>query len=204
MRVEAGRASFDQLSDDLEASRAAERQSRREALVDTLTGLANRRQIELWLGDALADAEARVGRMALLFLDLDAFKTVNDAQRHAVGDAALCRVAGILRDTVPPGWRVARIAGDEFLALATDLDDGDAATTSVARALLAAIAQPLVLVPGLVMPLSISIGGAVFDRATIDRSEWLRRADRAMYAAKASGDHQFRMYRNQPEAAAAS
>jgi GGDEF domain-containing protein len=54
------------------------------------------------------------------------------------------------------------------------------------------------------MPLSISIGGAVFDRATIDRSEWLRRADSAMYAAKASGDNQFRMYRNQPEAAAAS
>lgn len=194
MKREVDRRTHAQLSRELDVSRAAERRSRREALADPLTGLPNRRQFERWLGEALDAEGVHAGCMALLFLDLDAFKAINDRHGHGVGDAALCRIAGILRASLPDGFRAARLDGDEFVVLATGLDAGGALLEATARTLLAAIAQPQPLAPGLALPLSMSIGGALYDDPALDRGEWLRRADSAMYAAKASGDNRFCLY----------
>ncbi|MGH8078394.1 MAG: sensor domain-containing diguanylate cyclase [Lysobacter sp.] len=193
MRLEADRRVCTRLGRELDITREAAQQSRREARVDPLTGLPNRRQFEHWLDEALADDE-RCDHMGLMFLDLDAFKAVNDSHGHAVGDAALRRVAEILRTTLPTGFRAARLDGDEFVVLATNLDEAEAALTATAHTLLAAVEQPQPLAPDLALPLSVSIGGALCDSDTLDRGEWLRRADNAMYAAKTSGDNQFRLY----------
>lgn len=193
LRQEADRRVCTRLGRELDVSRDAEQKSRREARIDLLTGMPNRRQFEHWLAKALSGSR---NRMALLFLDLDAFKAVNDIHGHAIGDAALCRIAEILKATLPEGFRAARLGGDEFVVLATNLDD-DAVLVATAHSLLAKVERPQVLAPGVTLKLSVSIGGAVRDSDSLPRREWLKRADNAMYAAKASGNNQFRLYEPQ-------
>lgn len=191
LRQEADRRVCTRLGRELDVSRDAEQKSHREARIDLLTGMPNRRQFEHWLATALRSNRSR---MALLFLDLDAFKAVNDIHGHAIGDAALCRIAEILKTTLPQGFRAARLGGDEFVVLATDLDEDDSVLEATARELLAKVERPQLLAPGVTLRLSISIGGAVRDGSGLARAEWLKRADSAMYAAKASGANQFHLY----------
>lgn len=192
MRLEADRRVCTRLGRELDVSRVAERKAHREARVDPLTGLPNRRQFEYWLDAALRE-ETGIAT-GLLFIDVNGFKAVNDIHGHAIGDAALCRIAEILQATLPEGFRAARLDGDEFVVLAGPLDPAEAVLAATARQLLAQIEQPQLLAPGVTLPLSISIGGAVRQGDPLDRGEWLRRADCAMYAAKTSGDNQFRLY----------
>lgn len=192
MRLEADRRVCTRLGRELDVSRVAERKAHREARVDPLTGLPNRRQFEHWLDDILLEENGR--DTGLLFIDVNGFKAVNDTHGHAIGDAALCRIAEILQATPSDDFRAARLDGDEFVVLASGPDDAEALLAATARQLLAEIERPQRLALGVTLPLSISIGGAVRRGDAIDRGEWLRRADCAMYAAKASGDNQFRLY----------
>jgi diguanylate cyclase (GGDEF)-like protein len=149
----------------------------RAASSDPLTGLANRAAIDARLADATA-------RDALLFLDLDGFKEVNDELGHAAGDSVLLAVASRLRGCVAETDLVGRFGGDEFVVLLSGVHD-EAQATAVAERLLAALREPIA-VHGRSVDVGASIGIALPGRAA-DSEQLLRRADRALYAAKAAG-----------------
>jgi diguanylate cyclase (GGDEF)-like protein len=157
-----------------------------DALHDVLTGLPNR----LLLADHLAQAIHRRQRhagyqYALLFLDLDGFKDVNDAQGHLTGDQALVEIAGRLRAAVREIDTVARLGGDEFVILVEDAG-GQEEAGQVAARIQAVLAEP-VQVGNQRVFLSASIGVVAGDQAYQQPDDVLRDADLAMYAAKAQG-----------------
>ena len=178
------------LHDVSERNRLA-RQLRERAETDSLTGLANRALIERRLRDG---ATARAG--ALLFLDLDDFKVVNDTRGHEVGDLLLTAAAERLRETVGTTGLVARIGGDEFAVLLGVDDDAPAeAAERLARALCDAFAAPIV-VAGRGHAVGLSVGVAVGGRgdgADVGR-DLLRDADIAMYRAKQRRGRTFEVF----------
>jgi diguanylate cyclase (GGDEF)-like protein len=154
--------------------------TRVEAHTDELTGLANRRGLYDAVDRALADDR----RLALLLIDLDRFKEINDTLGHNIGDYLLQQVGERLRLALPEWALLARIGGDEFVALLDGADDESA--LGVARALRDAFDEPFPL-DGLTIPVSSSIGiGLAPDHAST-RAEMLRCADVAMYRAKSRG-----------------
>ena len=170
---------------DVTSRKALEDELRHQAFHDALTGLANRALFEDHLVQALARARRHREPVAVLFLDLDDFKTINDSLGHQAGDellrAVAIRIAGVVRahDTA------ARLGGDEFAVLAeTGGDDDDGARTIAAR-LLEAVADPFA-VAGRELRVSVSIGLAWSD-GSIGVKELMRDADTAMYAAKDGG-----------------
>ncbi|MBK7261500.1 MAG: EAL domain-containing protein [Rubrivivax sp.] len=166
----------------------AERRLRRLAHSDSLTGLANR----FMLRDSVSAALHQGQPLALLMLDLDHFKTVNDSLGHSVGDELLKAVAQRLRHCVRPTDLVARLGGDEFAVFVTA--DGDVQALQVLAArLVEALAQPMAL-RGRSLRVAASVGVADTDNGDIDVDELLARADAALYAAKASGRGRFVVY----------
>jgi diguanylate cyclase (GGDEF)-like protein len=158
-----------------------------QALHDGLTGLPNRALLEDRLGQALAKRRRTRRDVALLFIDLDRFKDVNDTFGHAAGDALLRVAATRLRATVRSADTVARLGGDEFVVLLTDLrDESDA--HSVAAKLLATMREPID-VGAATVTVSASIGVTLATGAD-DIESLLGSADRAMYRAKAAGRDQ--------------
>jgi diguanylate cyclase (GGDEF)-like protein/PAS domain S-box-containing protein len=153
---------------------------------DDLTGLPNRSRMLQLVDEALerAVAPGEAFRTALLFLDLDAFKTVNDSLGHEVGDALLVQAAGRLLDQVRPGDAVGRLGGDQFLVLAQDCDSAEAA--ALAFRLQQSFALPFTA-DDVSVPLSVSIGVAVAHGGTCDAHALLSDADAAVYAAKSAG-----------------
>ncbi|BCB87460.1 putative bifunctional diguanylate cyclase/phosphodiesterase [Phytohabitans suffuscus] len=160
--------------------------------LDPLTGLANRKGLLGEVADQLpAHAErnakgADERHLALLVLDLDRFKHVNDALGHAVGDRLLVEVGGRLTSAVRPGDVVARLGGDEFAILAPQLTSVDEARDLAAR-VVAELAEPVAL-DGLPLDVSGSMGIAVYPAHGEDFATLLRHADVAMYDAKHRGD----------------
>ncbi|RFU20248.1 putative bifunctional diguanylate cyclase/phosphodiesterase [Geodermatophilus marinus] len=148
---------------------------------DDLTGLPNRARLLHVIGAALAD---RHNRPALLFLDLDGFKTVNDSLGHEVGDELLRQVGNRLVEEVRPGDTVGRLGADQFLVLARDCDTAEAAALAVQ--LQQSFSRPFVAA-GLPVPLSASIGVAAATPGVHQAHQLLSDADAAAYAAKASG-----------------
>jgi len=170
---------------DVTALKVKEAYLSHRALHDPLTGLPNR----VLLLDRLEAALARLRRhpsfLAVLYLDLDRFKTVNDNLGHEVGDRLLHVVARRLQDTLRPSDSVARLGGDEFAAILPDLGDAQEAV-QIAERLLAAVSEPVDLGEGdLVATVSIGVAGGGDGGASA--AELLRRADFAMYTAKDRG-----------------
>lgn len=153
---------------------------RRRAQTDPLTGLPNRAVLFDRLGQALAAARRRRAQVAVVFVDLDAFKQVNDSMGHAVGDDVLRTVARRLRDAVREEDTVARLGGDEFVVLVEAVEDEDQLQTLVRR-LHASVEEP-VDVPGGRVRVGLTTGLVVGSGMTAE--EMLRRADQAMYAGK--------------------
>ena len=186
---------------DITDRRELEDQLHHQAFHDPLTGLANR----ALFADRVEHALARSGRtrdsLAVLFLDLDDFKTVNDGIGHDAGDELLVAVAEALRGCLRPMDTAARLGGDEFAVLLEDLPD-EAAARSVADRILAALSRSF-LVRGreVVIGASIGIAGPA-DQETGVR-ELLRNADSAMYAAKRRGKGRHETYAPAMHAAAA-
>jgi diguanylate cyclase (GGDEF)-like protein/PAS domain S-box-containing protein len=161
-----------------------------QALHDSLTGLPNRALLLDRLDQALARA-ARSGRpCALLFLDLDNFKQVNDTFGRAAGDKVLMAVADRLRDAIRPGDSVARLGGDEFVVLAENIEEPSVAVTIAKRAR-ARIAQALTIGPG-TLSVTCSIGIALSDYHSADGL--LQEADLALYRSKESGGDRSEIY----------
>ena len=173
------------------------------AYYDGLTGLPNRRMLSDHLGRVLDAARRRNGMAALLFLDLDRFKRVNDTLGHAIGDELLRAVASRMvscvrqTDRVARGGRtnsptVSRLGGDEFTAILTDLSSASAIEV-VARRILDALRPPFTL-HGHDIVMSASIGIAVFPADGANADALLRSADTAMYHAKEAGGETYRFF----------
>jgi diguanylate cyclase (GGDEF)-like protein/PAS domain S-box-containing protein len=163
-----------------------------DALHDPLTGLANRVLLRDHLERAVARLDRSPGRVALLFVDLDDFKRVNDAFGHAAGDAILRRVAERLEGAVRSEDVVGRQSGDEFAILLGRIED-EAELSDLAERILADLRRPIGLGARSIM-ISGSIGIAVADEAALSAEDLLIRADGAMYAAKAAGKGTYAVY----------
>lgn len=157
----------------------------RNANFDALTGLANRNRFHDQIGHELLRARRSGRPLALMYIDLDGFKAVNDALGHDAGDALLREVAGRLGHCVRASDTLARLGGDEFAAILPEPGSGDA-VERVGRAMLAALARPIELDGGTAR-ISASIGLALFPEDGEDAAHLLCRADRAMYEAKRRG-----------------
>ena len=152
---------------------------------DSLTGLANRRRFEDLLHEAIGTAGRTGERLAVIFLDLDGFKAVNDTRGHAAGDQVLCQVAARLQLVVRRPDTVSRLGGDEFAVLLRDVP-GCSAVLDLGGRLLAAICAPIELAEG-PAALGASIGVSLFPDHGPDGATLLRCADEAMYAVKSRG-----------------
>jgi len=167
-----------------------------QALHDALTGLPNRALFGDRLGHAVQRAERAGTEVAVLFLDLDRFKTVNDSLGHAAGDELLCAVAERIGVCMRSADTAARLGGDEFAVLLEDLTSSSEAVR-VAQRIIDALREPIV-VAGREVFASASVGVATGDR---DADDLLRQADVAMYRAKAEGKGRFALYEDGMQAA---
>ena len=180
------------IQQDVTARRSIEARLVHQAGHDALTGLPNRTRLRERLKHALARARRSGGRIAVLFVDLDRFKTINDSLGHAVGDALLCEVAQRLKQSVRTGDLVARLGGDEFVVLAEHIGRPDDAAR-VARKLIEVIELPYA-VAGREFVLSASIGIGLYPDDAGDLDTLLRVADTAMYGVKHGGRNGYGYY----------
>jgi diguanylate cyclase (GGDEF)-like protein/PAS domain S-box-containing protein len=181
---------------DVEARKAFEEQLRHQAFHDGLTGLANRALFHDRVEHALSRGTRAGGEVAVLFIDLDGFKAVNDVHGHAEGDRLLQEVARRLDLTLRSADTAARLGGDEFAVL---LEGGAGATTAAAR-ILDVLAQPIEL-PGGAVTVSASIGLAVARAGDGGVEGLLRQADLAMYEAKRRGKGRVELFEPRLESA---
>lgn len=176
-------------------SQIKEQQQQLEHLAhfDALTGLPNRTLLADRLQQAMRHAERRHTHVAVIYLDIDGFKAINDAYGHAIGDKLLVAQAGRLNQGLREGDTLARLGGDEFVVVLPDLADCDIAVPIIQRLLLAA-AESLPI-EGLLLRASASIGVSFYPQAEgVDADQLLRQADQAMYCAKQSGKNRFHLF----------
>lgn len=178
---------------DVSDSRAMARKMAHLAQHDFLTDLPNRLLLTERLAQAIGLARRRRKQVALLFLDLDFFKHINDSLGHAVGDQLLQAVAERLRAQVRTTDTVCRQGGDEFVILLADIDQPQAAS-QVADKLLLAFAESLA-VAGHALHIGLSIGISIFPDDGEDVDALMRNADTAMYHAKANGRSNYQFFR---------
>mgnify|MGYP001256739730 CR=1 FL=1 len=176
---------------DLSERKVAEQRIVELAYYDPLTGLPNRRLIEDRFTQALAAAERDGEELALVFIDLDHFKRVNDSLGHSVGDALLCSVAERLSTVVRKVDSMARLGGDEFILVMPGLNA--AAAADVARRLVDVCAQPF-RVGSHDLAVTPSLGIALYPADGKDFETLLKNADTAMYQAKQAGRNAFQFY----------
>jgi diguanylate cyclase (GGDEF)-like protein len=172
--------------DDVTTRVERDRRTRHEADHDPLTGLANRRALERVLGAALPRTAAHGRSVAVLMLDLDGFKAVNDRHGHAAGDEALREVARRLRRCVRERDLVARLGGDEFVVVLTDLGGESSAAHDTTERVRASLEEPIAVARGVSVGLRAAIGVAVSPADGETVADLLAVADRGMYAAKPS------------------
>jgi len=168
------------------------------ALHDALTGLPNRVHGQDRLQQAVAQAARRQGHLAVLNLDLDKFKLVNDTHGHPVGDQLLEAVAGRLRDCLREEDMICRLSGDEFMVVLPDLQGPNQASNTCER-ILNQLGRPFDI-EGVQLGTSFSIGVALYPQDGSDKQTLLRNADMALYEAKRAGRNAWRFYEPQMNA----
>ena len=186
-------------SRDIGDRKALEDQLRYQAFHDGLTGLANRALFADRVGHAVARREGPGRMLAVMFVDLDDFKTVNDSLGHAVGDELLVHVAGRIRECLRPEDTAARLGGDEFAVLIEDLAD-DAEASDIAGRLVEVLEQPLHIGQSEVS-VRASIGVVIEMSGVAEADMLLRNADVAMYTAKNRGKGRFEIFQPAMQAA---
>jgi len=182
---------------EIELHRTRE-QGRAEGLVDTLTGLPNRLLFNDRLATILREAVRNGECFAVLFVDLDHFKAVNDTYGHAAGDEVLCLIARRLGSSIRASDTVARYAGDEFTVVLRHIVKNDD-VSRVAEKIVQSMAPPLYLGDGTELQLTASIGISFFPDDASDIETLVKHADEAMYAAKHLGRNNFHVYEVSPE-----
>ncbi len=177
---------------DISDRKAAEEKVRFLAYHDALTGLPNRTSLEDLLADALVKAKARGETVAVLWIDLDNFKIINDSLGHAIGDLLLKEVGQRLQDCLGQPDGVARVGGDEFACVLTD-SRGPSRGKAGANRIRQELKREFVI-QGHLLPISCSIGISLFPDHGTDSVTLLRNADLAMYSAKDSGRNSVRFF----------
>jgi diguanylate cyclase (GGDEF)-like protein len=177
---------------DITVQKLAEAKIEYRATHDSLTGLPNRAMFSALLEQALRSAKRYERKLAILFIDLDGFKLVNDLLGHEAGDSLLKQMAARFRDAVRASDVVVRLGGDEFMVLVQELLDRDG-VSAVAQKVLGAAALP-VQVAEKECQISASIGIAVFPDDGDSGQLLMMNADKAMYAAKRNGRNAFRSF----------
>ncbi|MFZ1724014.1 MAG: EAL domain-containing protein [Dokdonella sp.] len=186
---------------DITERKRNEQELRYLANYDTLTGLPNRTLLSERLGHAVIRARRGGHKVAVLFLDLDRFKHVNDSMGHAAGDRMLKAAGSRLRDNIRDGDTVARIGGDEFTVILEELTDSIEAER-VAQKLISAFEKPLELNDGQDVVISPSIGISLYPDHAQTPTDLLKFADTAMYQAKDRGRKTYMVYTEKMDAAA--
>jgi diguanylate cyclase (GGDEF)-like protein len=162
------------------------------AFFDTLTGLPNRQLFEDRIEKSIAHAKRAQQYLALLYLDLDGFKTINDTLGHGSGDSLLKEIADRLKSGIRAMDTVARLGGDEFVVIVTEVKDTDS-IIRVAERILQKIAAPMIL-KGIEVFVTASIGIVVYPDDATDVEVLVKNADLAMYKAKESGRNNYQFY----------
>lgn len=183
---------FVALVTDISERKNAERRIRDMAYTDSLTGIYNRNYFLQHLEDTIKRSVRHESHFALLFLDLDGFKDINDSLGHDAGDELLVAVADRLKGTLRDDDFIARLGGDEFCILIDEISDEDSAAKAAA-ACLSVLNKPFELVGRTLRPRG-SIGIAVYPDDAGSVQELLKSADSAMYAAKTTGKHRYAFY----------
>ena len=178
----------------IEAAQRQDAEGRIEQLAwyDSLTGLPNRNLLRETMRDLVMTAANRRRRIAVMLIDLDRFKDVNDTLGHLVGDALIKSVAQVLRETVGSAGLVARLGGDEFVVLVNEFAHRQEVALLAAR--LAQALHRTDFVPNVDTQVSASIGVALFPEHGREMSTLLKNADAAMYQAKRDGRNQFSFF----------
>jgi diguanylate cyclase (GGDEF)-like protein/PAS domain S-box-containing protein len=177
---------------DITAQKQAALQIEHMAYHDQLTGLANRRLLHDRMNQAISSAARRQANLAVLFLDLDHFKLVNDSLGHPVGDELLLQVAQRLQACVRTGDTVARVGGDEFVLTLSDIAHADVAAV-LAEKIINALSEPM-QIQGEELRITPSIGISMCPQDGRDTDELLKHADAALYQAKKMGRANYQFY----------
>jgi diguanylate cyclase (GGDEF)-like protein len=178
--------------DSADQKKAAEDRIRFLATHDALTGVPNRAMFSSIIQDTILRAQSSGKQFAVLFIDLDRFKLINDSLGHAAGDQLLVEVAKRVRLSIRTEDVLARLGGDEFMVLIDELTAEDQAP-AIARRILEALNAP-VLLNGHECRISCSIGISIFPEHGLDAEEVVAKADLAMYEAKAEGKNAYRLF----------
>ncbi|HZK85402.1 MAG TPA: diguanylate cyclase [Desulfosporosinus sp.] len=163
-----------------------------QAQHDALTGLPNRLHFQECLKEALARAKCNRGRLAVMFLDLDCFKLINDTMGHNLGDQLLREVGKRIRQTLRGEDTIARQGGDEFLVLLPDIRD-ELEAGSIAERILGVFTHPILL-DGNEVYMSTSIGISLYPNDGIEMEALVKQADTAMYYAKEQGKNNYQFF----------
>jgi diguanylate cyclase (GGDEF)-like protein len=159
---------------------------------DQLTGLPNRLFLTDWLPQAMEESKRRRSPLAVLFLDLDRFKHVNDTHGHETGDKLLQTVAHRVKEAVRTDDVVVRMGGDEFVVILTDIKSTEQVNDTASR-ITASLAEPIVI-DGRPLVTTVSIGVSLYPRDGNDVGALLRHSDTAMYQAKDRGRNNFQVF----------
>ncbi|MBV5299136.1 MAG: PAS domain S-box protein [Rhodoferax sp.] len=197
---------FEGIAKDITADKAQQTQMRQMAFFDALTGLPNRRMLDDRLSQAMAASKRSGLYGALMFLDLDNFKSLNDTHGHEVGDLLLIEVARRLTECLREVDTVARFGGDEFVVMLSEIDADKALSTEqaagVAEKIRASVAEPYLLTVTqrgqesrtVVHHCSVSVGLVLFVNHEASQADIMKWADAAMYQAKEAGRNAIRFY----------
>jgi diguanylate cyclase (GGDEF)-like protein/PAS domain S-box-containing protein len=181
------------LSRDISDQKKAEERASWAANHDALTGLPNRFLFQKTLDEAIACSRIAGGGFAILLLDVDDFKRINDTLGHDAGDALLCTFAERIRGAIRAEDMVARLGGDEFAVMLAGVEEESGVAAAV-DTILSALREPCVH-GGRVLDCQASIGASLFPHQGTDRAELLKNADVALYAAKAAGRANLKLFR---------
>lgn len=194
-RLPDGRRYVVSMAQDISDSKAAQEQIEFLAYHDALTGLPNRLLAQVHLEQAILAADREKNMVALLFVDLDKFKTINDSLGHVIGDGLLKEVAIRLRVCLREMDTLSRQGGDEFLIVLKNIHDSESITV-VTEKILARLSEPFVIDHN-ELAISLSIGIAVYPDDGKDFETLLKKSDTAMYQAKESGRNTYRFHTEQ-------
>lgn len=183
---------FQGIANDITDHKRAQQDAEQQATTDSLTGIGNRLGFDRQLASVFESCRRRTdSHIALMMLDLDHFKELNDTYGHQAGDVALAKVAERLQRLLRSGDYLARLGGDEFAIILEGSTD-DQALETIAEKIIASIGRPLRLPEGASGRLGVSIGIALHDRQNEATADLVKRADAAMYDAKAGGRNTWR------------
>jgi diguanylate cyclase (GGDEF)-like protein/PAS domain S-box-containing protein len=177
---------------DVTAVREQSQRLQHVAHYDALTDLPNRILLQDRLRQAIALNQRHGQSLAVLYLDLDGFKGINDTHGHHVGDELLVKLAQRVKQTLRESDTLARIGGDEFVAVLTDLNSAEDCALLVER-MLSVFSEPMALKEQVVQ-VSVSIGVTLFPQDDADADQLIRHADQAMYQAKQSGKNRYQFF----------